>query len=122
MAQGARHLCRFNNQLPGTSSAKRHKCRAPHPASAPGMANVYDIIIIGLGAMGSAAAYQLARTGAKVLGLDRFEPPHQLGSSHGLTRIIREAYFEHPLYVPLVQRSYELWKELEKEAGRQLLL
>jgi sarcosine oxidase len=72
--------------------------------------------------MGSAAAWQLAKRGRRVLGLDRFEPPHQLGSSHGSTRIIREAYFEHPSYVPLVQRAYELWAELEKEAGRQLLL
>jgi sarcosine oxidase len=81
----------------------------------------YEVIIAGLGAMGSAAAFHLARSGRRVLGLDRFEPPHQLGSSHGLTRIIREAYFEHPVYVPLVQRAYELWAELEREAGRPLL-
>src|SRR5439155_10910236 len=72
--------------------------------------------------MGSAAAYHLARAGRKVLGLDRFAPPHAFGSSHGQTRIIREAYFEHPLYVPLVQRAYELWADLEKRSGRQLLL
>src|SRR5437016_3136845 len=72
--------------------------------------------------MGSAAAYHVARRGQRVLGLDRFQPPHNLGSSHGLTRIIREAYFKHPLYVPLVQRAYELWAELEKESGRKLLL
>src|SRR6185436_18383118 len=84
------------------------------------MANRYDVIIIGLGAMGSAAAYHLAKSGQRVLGLDRFSPPHTLGSSHGLTRIIREAYFEHPAYVPLVQRPYELWAELEKESGRKL--
>src|SRR5438105_1680544 len=71
--------------------------------------------------MGSAAAYHLPRSGRRVLGLDRFHPPHQLGSSHGLTRIIREAYFEHPVYVPLVQRAYELWAELEKASGRCLL-
>src|SRR5438046_2156339 len=82
----------------------------------------YDVIIAGLGAMGSAAAYHVAASGRRVLGLDRFHPPHNLGSSHGLTRIIREAYFEHPLYVPLVQRAYALWNELEKEFGRQLLL
>src|SRR6516162_5254967 len=81
----------------------------------------YDVIIAGLGAMGSAAAYHLAADGSRVLGLDRFQPPHQLGSSHGLTRIIREAYFEHPSYVPLVQRAYELWAELEKNSGRRLL-
>src|SRR5467141_1319071 len=72
--------------------------------------------------MGSAAAYHLAAKGKRVLGLDRFHPPHTLGSSHGLTRIIREAYFEHPLYVPLVQRAYELWAALERKSGRQLLL
>ncbi|HWX22263.1 MAG TPA: N-methyl-L-tryptophan oxidase [Candidatus Binatia bacterium] len=82
----------------------------------------YDVIIVGLGAMGSAATYHLAKAGKRVLGLDRFKPPHTLGSSHGLTRIIREAYFEHPLYVPLVQRSYELWAELEAASGRPLFL
>jgi len=81
----------------------------------------YDVIIAGLGAMGSAAAWHLAAGGKRVLGLDRFAPPHQFGSSHGLTRIIREAYFEHPLYVPLVQRAYELWADLEQRSGRRLL-
>jgi sarcosine oxidase len=80
-----------------------------------------DILIVGLGAMGSAAACQLARRGLRVVGIDRFAPPHDRGSSHGETRIIREAYFEHPAYVPLVQRAYELWNELEHRAGRQLL-
>ena len=82
----------------------------------------YDVIVAGLGAMGSAAAFHLAQQGARVLGLDRFRPPHDLGSSHGRTRIIREAYFEHTLYVPLVQRAYELWADLEKTSGRKLLL
>src|SRR5437660_6045517 len=86
------------------------------------MATRFDAIIVGLGAMGSATAYHLAKRGKKVLGLDRFTPPHGFGSSHGQTRIIREAYFEHPLYVPLIQRAYELWAELEKESGRKLLL
>jgi len=85
------------------------------------MAERFDVIIAGLGAMGSAAAYHLARSKRKVLGLDRFTPPHALGSSHGQSRIIREAYFEHPVYVPLVQRAYELWHELSQCAGRQLL-
>src|SRR5213595_2500408 len=71
--------------------------------------------------MGGAAAYHLARRGRRVLGLDRFAPPHAFGSSHGQTRIIREQYFEHPLYVPLVQRAYELWRELEQESGRSLM-
>src|SRR2546427_4472106 len=70
--------------------------------------------------MGSAAALHLAKRGKKVIGLDRFAPPHALGSSHGQTRIIREAYFEHPLYVPLIQRAYELWAELEQASGKRL--
>jgi sarcosine oxidase len=80
----------------------------------------YDVAVVGLGAMGSAAAYSLAKRGAKVVAFDRLAPPHHLGSTHGHTRIIREAYYEHPLYVPLVRRSYELWAELEKESGEKL--
>src|SRR5205814_9417967 len=79
-------------------------------------------LIVGLGAMGSAAAFHLAGRGMRVLGLDRFQPPHNFGSSHGRTRIIREAYFEHPAYVPLLKRAYELWADLEKESGRRMLL
>jgi sarcosine oxidase len=82
----------------------------------------FDVIVAGLGAMGSAAAYHLALNGRRVLGLDRFHPPHDHGSSHGSTRIIREAYFEHPVYVPLVQRAYDLWADLETRSGQQLLL
>ena len=82
----------------------------------------FDVIIVGLGAMGSAAAYHLAKQGKRVLGLDRFSPPHTFGSSHGETRIIREAYFEHPLYVPLVQRAYELWADLERASGQRLFV
>jgi sarcosine oxidase len=85
------------------------------------MPHDFKVIIAGLGAMGSAAAYHLAARGRRVLGLDRFQPPHTLGSSHGQTRIIREAYFEHPLYVPLIQRAYELWEKLEMESDRKLL-
>ena len=72
--------------------------------------------------MGSAAACHLSRRGKAILGLDRFRPPHDLGSSHGQTRIIREAYFEHPSYVPLIQRGYELWRELEEEWRSQLMI
>jgi sarcosine oxidase len=79
-----------------------------------------DVIVVGLGAMGSATLYQLARRGIRVLGIDQYAPPHTLGSTHGRSRIIREAYFEHPLYVPLVRRAYELWDELEREAERTL--
>jgi sarcosine oxidase len=85
------------------------------------MPNEFDVIVVGLGAMGSAAAYHLAKTGRRVLGLDRFRPPHDFGSSHARTRIIRGAYFENPLYVPLVHRAYELWHELEEQSGRKLL-
>ncbi|MGI9040674.1 MAG: N-methyl-L-tryptophan oxidase [Gemmatimonadales bacterium] len=81
----------------------------------------YDVVVAGLGAMGSATAFHLARRGARVLGLDHFAPPHPWGSSHGRSRIIREAYFESPVYVPLVQRAYELWRELEQLSGRAIL-
>ncbi len=84
------------------------------------MAGRVDVVVVGLGAMGSAVARALAQRGQRVVGLDRFAPPHSLGSSHGRSRIIREAYFEHPVYVPLVQRAYELWAELSEEAGRPL--
>lgn len=81
----------------------------------------FDTIIVGGGAMGGAAAWRLSARGQRVLVLDRFHPPHDLGSTHGETRVIREAYFEHPVYVPLVQHAYELWHELEVESGRRLL-
>ena len=81
----------------------------------------YDAIVLGVGGMGSAALWQLARRGQRVLGLERFDVPHEMGSSHGVTRIIRLAYYEHPSYVPLLKRAYELWRELEANAGEQLL-
>jgi sarcosine oxidase len=81
---------------------------------------MYDSILAGLGAVGSSAAFHLAKRGNRVLGLDRFAPPHTLGSSHGKSRIIREAYFENPLYVPLVRRAYECWAALEAESGCKL--
>ncbi|WP_019546461.1 N-methyl-L-tryptophan oxidase [Streptomyces sulphureus] len=80
-----------------------------------------DVIVLGLGAMGSAAAHRLAARGATVLGLERHGPAHDRGSSHGSSRIIRQAYFEDPAYVPLLLRSYELFGELEEESGRALL-
>ncbi len=82
----------------------------------------FDAIVIGLGGMGSAAAYHLARRGKRVLGLEQYEPLHERGSSHGLTRIIRLAYHEHPSYVPLLRRAYELWHALEADAGETLLI
>lgn len=74
----------------------------------------YDVIVIGTGTMGSAACLYLAKRGLKVLGLEQFSAPHDLGSHSGYTRIIRKAYYEHPGYVPLLQRSYQLWKNLEE--------
>ena len=83
---------------------------------------LFDVIVVGVGGMGSATVYHLARRGAKVLGLERFDIPHEMGSSHGVTRIIRLAYAEHPNYVPLLRRSYELWRALESQAGERLLI
>jgi len=94
------------------------------------MKRAFDVIVIGLGAMGSAALFHVARRGREhggrgraltVLGLERFDIPHDRGSSHGVTRIIRLAYYEHPSYVPLLRRAYELWHELEQVAGMRLL-
>lgn len=82
----------------------------------------YDAIVIGVGGMGSAALYHLARRGWKVLGLEQFDIPHEMGSSHGHSRMIRYTLQEHPLYVPLVRRAYELWHELENRAGERLLI
>ena len=81
----------------------------------------YNAIVIGLGAMGSATLCHLAKRGWRVLGLEQFSPGHTLGSSHGDSRIIRETYFEHPLYVPLVQRAHDLWRELEERTGGSLM-
>jgi sarcosine oxidase len=82
---------------------------------------MYDVIVLGLGAMGSAAAYHLAARGKRVLGLERFDVAHDLGSSHGDSRIIRQAYHEHPSYVPLALRAYELWERLEQDSRKSIL-
>ena len=79
------------------------------------MALTADVIVVGLGGMGGATAYHLARQGARVIGIDQLDPPHGAGSSHGESRIIREAYFEDPVYVPLVRRAFQLWGDLEEE-------
>ena len=81
----------------------------------------YDAIVVGVGGMGSAASYYLARRGKRVLGLERFGLAHSMGSSHGHTRIIRLAYYEHPSYVLLLKRAYELWREIEQTADERLL-
>lgn len=81
----------------------------------------FEIIVIGLGAMGSAAVYQLAKKGVKVLGVDRFSPPHKFGSTHGDTRVTRQAIGEGAEYVPLALRTYEIFREIEAETGKDLL-
>lgn len=82
----------------------------------------FDAIVIGAGGMGSAAVYHLARRGLKVLGLERYDIPHEMGSSHGYSRMIRYTLQEHPSYVPLVRRAYELWHELEETAEEKLVV
>jgi sarcosine oxidase len=81
----------------------------------------FDVVVCGLGVMGSAALRELSRRGLRALGIDRFAPGHDRGSSHGATRIIRLDYFEHPSYVPLLRRAYELWHELEQSSGQKLI-
>ena len=83
--------------------------------------STYDVIVIGVGGMGSATVWQLAQRGYRVLGLEQFNIPNNLGSSHGQTRIIRLAYSEHPSYVPLLRHAYSLWKDIEDRAGEKLL-
>src|SRR4051794_30625785 len=81
----------------------------------------FDVIVAGVGAMGSAACYELARRKLRVLGLEHFSVPHDRGSSHGRSRMIRLAYYEHPDYVPLLRRAYENWRSLEAATGEQVL-
>ena len=81
----------------------------------------YDVAVVGLGGMGSAILAHCAARGASVIGVEQFTPAHDLGSSHGKTRMIRKAYFEDPAYVPLVLRAYELWRELERASGEAIL-
>ncbi len=83
---------------------------------------VFDVIVVGGGGMGSAAAWQLARRGQRVLVLERYDIPHAHGSSHGISRIIRLPYYEDPAYVPLLRRAYALWREAEAASGRELLV
>src|SRR5687767_7035075 len=85
------------------------------------MAENYDVIVVGVGAMGAAACWQLARRGVRVLGIEQFDIPHTRGSSHGYSRMTRTSYYEHPDYVPLLRRANELWRELEEECGEKIL-
>src|SRR3954466_11840518 len=84
------------------------------------MGDAYEVAVVGLGGIGGHVALRLAERGVSVLGLDAHRPPHALGSSHGNSRVIREAYFEGVQYVPLVRRAYDLWDELERRSGRRL--
>jgi sarcosine oxidase len=81
----------------------------------------YDVVVLGLGAFGSATLYQLAKRGARVLGIDRFAPPHEFGSTHGETRITRLANGENALFTGFVRRSHDIWREIEAETGESLL-
>ena len=85
------------------------------------LAKRYNAIVVGVGGVGSPTVYELARRGKRVLGLERFDIPHEMGSSHGYTRIIRLAYYEHPSYVMLLRRAYELWRDIQTRVGEQLL-
>jgi sarcosine oxidase len=80
----------------------------------------FDVIVVGLGAFGSATLYQLAKRGASVLGIDQFAPPHNKGSSHGNTRITRLAAGEGADYIPFIKRSHDIWQELEAQTGKRL--
>src|SRR6187401_3052345 len=84
--------------------------------------NSFDVIVIGVGSMGSATSYYLANRGYKVLGLEQFDISHEFGSHAGQSRIIRKAYFEHPDYVPLLESAYKNWSSLEQETGEELYL
>jgi sarcosine oxidase len=90
----------------------------PQPSS--GDASSFDVIVIGVGTMGAPTCYELARRGTRVLGIEQFDITHEFGSHAGQSRIIRKAYFEHPDYVPLLQRAYENWRELEARSGEQV--
>src|SRR5262249_11364576 len=105
-------------------SRKTGRIRVAPPAPAcdgRGM-RAYDTVVLGLGGMGSAALAHLALRGGRVLGCEQFQPTHQRGSSHGRTRVIRQAYFEDPAYVPLLLRAYELWEDLERARSTKLLV
>src|ERR1700757_2106120 len=81
----------------------------------------YDVAVVGPGAVGSAAVDALARRGRRIIGIERFEPGHKLGSSYGESRIIRMAYYEDPVYVPLLRLAYEAWERLQNHTGEQVL-
>jgi sarcosine oxidase len=100
---------------------KRQRLDSPGRQNTNRSTRRYNAIVVGVGGMGSATVYHLARRGKRVLGLERFDIPHDRGSSHGYTRIIRLAYYEDPSYVMLLRRAYELWREIQRHVGEQLL-
>lgn len=102
-------------------TTSHHQLLTTHHPPVP-LIEIFDIIVLGLGGMGTAAAAALARRGHRVVGIEQFQIGHDRGSSHGSTRIIRKAYYEHPDYVPLLCRAYERWYELEQSMGRRLFV
>jgi len=84
------------------------------------MTFTYDVIVVGVGSMGSAACYYLAKAGIKVLGIEQFKLPHEKGSHTGESRFVRMAYFEDPKYVPLLKKAYQNWEHLEEASGKHL--
>src|SRR5206468_103854 len=106
---------------PGQRGGDRARPGIRHDGQKGGLMAVYDVVVLGLGGMGSAAAYHLAKRGARVIGVEQFGAAHAQGSSHGRTRAIRQAYAEAPDYVPLLLRAYDLWHALEREAETRLL-
>src|SRR3954447_24272781 len=85
------------------------------------MQDRYDVIVVGVGAMGASTCWELARRGVRVLGLEQFDIPNTRGSSHGFSRMIRSAYYEHPDYVPLLRRAWQLWRQLEDDTLLKIL-
>jgi sarcosine oxidase len=108
---------------PGTPGppGKPRRGLVVRPQTAYVNTNRFDVIVVGIGAMGAAACWQLARRGLRVLGLEQFDIPHSRGSSHGYSRLTRTAYYEHPDYVPLLRRAHALWRELERESAENIL-
>ena len=123
----ANALCHFIESATPVAASAPPPPPSPPPGGEPqaaldGAGMTYDVAVIGLGAMGSATAHELARRGQGVLGIEALTPGHQLGSSGGLSRIIRLAYFEHPSYVPLLRAAWTGWHELEELSGENLIL
>src|SRR5579875_654449 len=115
---GAARMAPVRRARDPDADRRRRRCRA-----AGGQSRMnFDVIVVGVGGMGSAACWQLARRGVRVLGLERFDIPHAMGSSHGISRIIRLPYYEDPAYVPLLHRAYALWREAERATGESLLV